>query len=180
MQQKTAEIQNRKYELASEYKYDELVEFMEEVNKNDPNECPVGLAIALALSGDTTERPMRLMEQVLEDKSLSKKASATAHALMCFLYQRYGLTEKAEKLARSLPHARESRELLLPHFLGKKKREDYLRENLPRILNAICSLIDGDFMTNDEQLHSIEFGTYVKPFDPADAVKKIAEFFEVN
>lgn len=178
MREKTIEIQKRKYELAYQYKYDELVEFLEEENKNDPNECIEDLAIALALSGDKTDRPMRLLEQAFEEHTGSYKSRGSIYAELCFLYQRYGLAEKAEKLARSLPHARESRELILPHFLEKSKREEYLRLNLPGILNTICSLIDGDFMTNDEQLHSIQYGSYIKPIHPSDALKKIAEFFE--
>ena len=177
MRQKTIDIQNRKYELAYQYKYDELVEFLEEENRNNPNECVVDLAIALALAGDTSERPMRLVEQAIEDKSRSYKARGTMYALLCFLYQRYELTEKAEKLARSLPHAWESRELLLPHFLEKTEREEYLRLWLPKILHTICALINGDLMTTDEHLHSIEYGKPIELIDPADAVKKIAEFF---
>ena len=176
-QERTADIQNKKYELAYQHKYDELVEFLGAENKKNPNECVVELAIALALAGDKTERPMRLMEQATEDKSRSYKASGSMYALMCFLYHRYGLTEKAEKLARTLPHTRESRELILPHFLKKEKREEYLRLNLPGILNTICSLIDGDLMTNDEQLYSIEYGNYIKPIDPVDAAKKIMKYF---
>jgi len=177
MREKTIEIQKIKYELGNQYKYDELVEFLEEENKKDLNECVQDLAIALALSGDKSERPMRLMEQALEDNSLSYKSRGSKYAELCFLYQRYGFFDKAEKLARSLPHARESRELILPHFLEKEKREEYLRVNLPGILNTICSLIDGDLMTNDEQLHSIQYGSYKKPVAPLDAAKKIAEFF---
>lgn len=175
--EKTMKIQNKKYELAWQYKYDELVEFLEEENKNDPNECLEDLGIALALSGDKTERPMRLLEQALEDESRSYKFRGTVYAELCFLYQRYGLTEKAEKLARSLPHTRESRELLLPHFLEKTKREEYLRLNLPSILHTICSLIDGDLMTNDEHLYSIQYGKGIQQINPSDAVKKISEFF---
>lgn len=178
MREKTTEIQTKKYELAYQHKFDELVEFLEEENKNDPNECIADLGTALALAGDKTERPMRLLEQALEYDSRSYKWRGSVYAELCFLYQRYGLTEKAEKLARSLPHTRESRELLLPHFLEKAKREEYLRLNLPGILHAICSLIDGDLMTNDEQLYSIQYGSHIKPIDPADAVKKIAEFFK--
>ena len=118
----------------------------------------------------------RLAQQALEDETRSYKARATMYASLCFMYQRYGLTEKAEKLARSLPHAWESRELLLPYFLEKGAREEYLREYLPRILHAICSLIDGELMTNDERLYLIEYGN-VEPVKPAVAAKKIAEFF---
>lgn len=178
MSEKTKEIQTRKYELAYQCKYDELVEFLEEENKKDPNECVGDLGIALALSGDNTERPMRLLEHALKDESRSYKSRGTMYASLCFLYQRYGLTEKAEALARSLPHAWESRELILPHFLDKEKRNSYLREYLPQILHTICSLVDGDLMTNDEHIHSIEYGKSTKYINPIDAANKIAEFFQ--
>jgi Predicted transcriptional regulators len=179
-QEKIREIQNRKYELAYQYKFDELVEFLEEENKKGSTDCLADLAIALALAGDKSERPMRLLEQALDDNSRSYKSRASVYAELCFMYQRYGLTDKAEKLARSLPHTRESRELLLPHFLKPSQREEYLRENLPGILTAICSLIDGDMMTNDEHIYSIQYGTYIKPIDLEAAIKKIAEFLHVT
>ena len=176
-QEKTMAIQTKKYELAWQYKFDELVEFLEDENKKDPNECVEELAIALVLAGDNSERPMRLLEQALDKDSRSYKSRGSLYAELCFMYRHYGLIEKAEKLARSLPHTRESREMILPHLLTSAQREKYLRENLPAILTAICSMIDGDTMTNDEHLYSIQYGN-VKPIDTAEAVKKIAEFLK--
>jgi len=177
IQQKMDNLQNKVHELGNQGRYSELVELLEEQIKIFPNELLTDLGIALTLAGDKSERPLRLFEEALdESSSRSYKYRGTTYAELCFLYMRYGLTEKAEKLACSLPHARESRELLLPHFLDQTKREDYLRENLPGILNTICSLIDGDIMTNNEQLHSIHYGRYINPLTPADAIQKIAEF----
>lgn len=177
--EKTNEIQEKKYELAYQGKYGELVEFLEAQSKNFPNELLTDLGIALTLAGDKTERPLRLMEQALEEcRSKSYKSQGTIYAELCFLYQRHGLNEKAEKLARSLLHTRESRELLLPYFLEPTKRQQYLRENLPDILAAIVSLMDDNKMTNDELLHSIHYGNYIKPINPLEAIKKIAAFFE--
>ena len=177
MENRMQEIQDRKYELAGQGKFIELAAFLEEQSKVFPNELLGELAIALTLAGDETERPLRLMEQALaESGSRSYKSRGTIYAELCFLYQRHGLDEKAEELARSLPHARESRELLLPHFLDRKKREAYLRDNLPGILAAICSLIDGETLSSGEQLYAIQYGTYRKPLDPAAAAVKIAKF----
>ena len=83
------------------------------------------------------------------------------------------MTEKAEKLAYSLPHVWENREFLLPHFLPKEKREAYLRENLPRILTAIYALIDEDFMTIDEHIHSIQYGMFKKDVCFMEACERI-------
>ena len=52
-----------------------------------------------------------------------------------------------------------------------------MRLTLPGILSTICALIDEDLMTNDEQIYAIEYGTYSKIVDPAEAVRKIAQFF---
>lgn len=177
MQDKTNEVQKRKYELARQGKYAELVAFLEEESKYHPNEWLQELGIALVLAGDKTERPLYLAEQALEESGTrSHKGYNTLCAELCFLYQRYGFTEKAEKMARSLPHTHESRELLLPHFLEAAKRAAYLRENLPGILTTICSLIDGDIMTNDEHLQSIHYGTYTNLINPSDAAEKIVKF----
>jgi len=177
MQDKKGEIQMKVHELGKLGRYKELVDLLEQESKNYPNELLNDLAIALTLAGDTTERPLRLMEQALEESnSRSLKYRGTLYAELCFIYKRHGLAEKAEKLARSLPHAWESRELLLPYFLEETAREAYLRENLSRILTAICSLIDEDTMTNDEHLQSIHHSPDIKPIDPAVAVQKIAAF----
>jgi hypothetical protein len=88
------------------------------------------------------------------------------------------MTEKAVQLARSRPHARESRELLLPNFLTQPERNAYLRENLPGMLTDICTLIDGRMRTVEEQLRAIELGTYNEFVDPVEAIQKITDFLK--
>ena len=176
-QNKVIEIQDRKNELAAQGKYAELVEYLEEESKNHPNELLDELGIALALAGDKSERPLRLLEQALEESGTkSYKHRGTIYAELCFLYERYGMTEKAEELAYSLPHVWENREFLLPHFLPKEKREVYLKENLPRILTTICALIDMDLMTVDEHIHSIQYGMYKKDVCPVEVCERIIGF----
>ncbi|MCL2487782.1 MAG: hypothetical protein FWE80_03780, partial [Oscillospiraceae bacterium] len=113
-------------------------------------------------------------EQALAE-STSDKFHGSAAAVLCFLYHRAGMTEKAEALARSRPHARESRELLLPHFLEQPERNAYLRDTLPGILSAICALVDGRAKTDEEQLRALLLGVEDE-FDPAEAMEVIRGF----
>ncbi|MCL2512423.1 MAG: hypothetical protein FWF08_00860, partial [Oscillospiraceae bacterium] len=82
----------------------------------------------------------------------------------------------ALKLARSLPHARESREIVLPNFLEKEEKDAYLRENLPGILSSICAIIDENIAPNDEKLYTVISGKYRSPLPAADAIRIIAGF----
>jgi hypothetical protein len=162
-------------------KYNEIIELSESRLKIFPNELD-GLhilAIALVLTGDQSDRPLSLCEQAVNE-SKSNKARATSMAILFFIYKKYGMIEKAEKLARSLPHARESRELLLPAVLTQPNRDAYLRENLPGILHAICKLIDGGEDISEHEICSLLFGTYRDLIDPAEAVQKIAGFLNKN
>jgi len=168
------------HELGGERNYKEIIDLMESMLKIFPNNSGLMscLGTTLALTGDETRRAIQLCEHALKECT-SYKGRGTIYATLCFLYQQSGNTEKAEELARSLPHARESRELLLPNFLKQPDKDAYLRENLPGILSTICMLIDGSGEGTDdvEQLRSIMFGTYGMLIDPMDATKKIAEFF---
>lgn len=166
----------RMHELGRQGRYDEIIDMMESMLKIFPNNAGLlsCLAMALALHGDATGRPIQLCEQALEECT-SFKQRGTICAALCFLHRRAGAREKAEKLALSLPHARESRELLLPHFLKQPQKDAYLREHLPGILTAICALI-GDEETDEEALRSILHGTYRKPVEPAEAIQRIAAF----
>ena len=90
------------------------------------------------------------------------------------------MTEKAELLARRRPHARDSREFLLPNFLAPPDREAYLREHLPGILTAICELIDGETGTDEEHLRQTVLGKYSTLIPSAEAAMKIAGFLNKN
>ena len=156
---KLHDVMVKMHELGNQGKYDEMVELLETALKTFPNEPGLLSCVgtALALAGDTTGRAERLCEQALEE-SMSYKGRATVNATLCFLYRRSGAADKAESLARSLPHARESREFLLPNFLNEPKRDAYLRENLPGILTAICALIDGDGESDENEIRSLLLG----------------------
>ncbi len=79
-----------------------------------PNDAGMllGLAGVLALSGKTDEA-ITLMERGLP-LCESEKQKATTRAALCFLYLKCGREDKAEQLAASLPHTRESREVIQP------------------------------------------------------------------
>jgi transcriptional regulator with XRE-family HTH domain len=72
----------------------------------------LGLAGTLALKGDTVEA-ISLTEKGLA-LSDNEKQKATMRAMLCFLYLKAGFADKADRLAASLPHTRESREVIQP------------------------------------------------------------------
>ncbi|MBE6615126.1 MAG: helix-turn-helix transcriptional regulator [Ruminococcaceae bacterium] len=72
----------------------------------------LGLAAVLALK-DLSAESIALIEKGLP-LSDNEKQKATMRAVLCFLYAGCGDTEKAERLASSLPHARECREVIEP------------------------------------------------------------------
>jgi len=72
----------------------------------------LGLAGVLALQGKA-EEATELIEKGLP-LSINEKQKATMRAILCFLYVQCGRTEKAQGLASTLPHTRESREVIAP------------------------------------------------------------------
>ena len=72
----------------------------------------LGLAGVLALQGKS-EEAIEWMERGLP-LSINEKQKATTRAVLCFLYLKAGKAEKANALAATLPHARESREVIQP------------------------------------------------------------------
>ncbi len=78
---------------------------------NNP-EMILGLAGVLALQGKS-EESVELIERGLP-LSNNEKQKSTMRAALCFLYLKCGKTEKANALASSLPHTRESREAVRP------------------------------------------------------------------
>lgn len=163
--------------LQAEGKYHDAAAVYDEALKTFPADLGLSLARAeaLAMAGEGIDQAIEACEHFLAG-DMREKSRASVAAVLCFLYRSAGMTEKAELLARSRPHARESRELLLPNFLKQPEREGYLREHLPGILTNICRLIDGGKDTIEEELRQILLGMYRELIDPADAIKKIAGF----
>lgn len=91
----------------------------------------LGLAGVLALQGkyeeavDMTEKGLPLSD--------NEKQKATMRAVLCFLYLRCGRTEKAAALASSLPHTRESREVIAP-LIAEGTDEDCIAWNIRNLL----------------------------------------------
>ncbi len=163
--------------LQAEGKYHEAVAIYDEALKTFPTDLGLSAARAeaLAMAGEGIENAIEACERLLTG-DISDKRRAGAIAVLCYLYRSAGMTEKAELLARSRPHARESRELLLPNFLKQPEREAYLREHLPSILTDICKLVDGRTDTGEEELRQVSLGMYQELIDPAVAMSKITAF----
>ena len=91
----------------------------------------LGLAGVLALQGKSDEA-IELIERGLP-LSINEKQKATMRAVLCFLYLKTGNTKKADSLARTLPHERESREHIQPlmtHGLGEHEINSHLKQLL--------------------------------------------------
>jgi len=170
-------IHARANTLQKERKYHEAVAVYDEALKTFPADGGLLTArvLALAIAGEGTDNAIAVCERRMQEAA-DDHARAELAAALCILYRRAGLKEKAELLARRRPHARDSRELLLPHFLPPSERESYLREQLPAILTAICELIDGCAASEEEQLRQTVLGAYGNPIPPAEAAEKIAVF----
>lgn len=91
----------------------------------------LGLAGVLALQGKS-EEAIELMERGLP-LSINEKQKSTTRAALCFLYLKCGRTEKANSLAFTLPHTRESREVILP-LISQGIDENDINENIKNIL----------------------------------------------
>ncbi len=98
-----------------------------------PNNAGIllGLAGVLALS-DKTDEAITLMEHALP-LCKSEKQKSTTRAALCFLYMKCGRKDKAEQLAASLPHTRESREKIQP-LISQKLDNSEIDRNIKLIL----------------------------------------------
>ncbi len=93
-----------------------------------------GLASALAFMGES-ERSIMLFERSLSFDA-SDKSRATTRAALCFLYMKTNKQERAVALAATLPHTRESREVIQPLIL-KGLDASELDRNLESIILGI-------------------------------------------
>ncbi len=91
----------------------------------------LGLAGVLALQAKT-EEAIQLIERGLP-LSTNEKQKSTTRAVLCFLYLKCGRIEKANALAATLPHTRESREVIEPLIL-KGINEKEINKNIKYIL----------------------------------------------
>ena len=95
----------------------------------------LGLGGVLALQGNT-EEAIELMERGLP-LSINEKQKATIRAVLCFLYLKCANIKKATALAVTLPHIRESREVIQP-LIAKGLNDDDINKNIKTILLGDC------------------------------------------
>lgn len=109
----------------------------EEVYRNAlrvyPNKPDIllGLAGVLALQGKSQEA-IEYLEKGLP-LSRNEKQKATSRAILCFLYLKCEKCEKANTLASTLPHMRESREVIQP-LIQRGLSETEIDENITILL----------------------------------------------
>ena len=89
------------------------------------------LAEVLALLGKS-EEAIKLMEMGLA-LSVNEKQKATSRAVLCFLYLKCEKNEMANKLASTLPHSRESREVTQPLIMQGIDRKE-IDKNINNII----------------------------------------------
>ena len=123
---------NGDYESAEKVYRDALLSY-----PNKPGMI-LGLGGVLALQGKS-EEAIELMEKGLP-LSINEKQKATTRATLCFLYLKCGKAEKASALAASLPHTRESREVILP-LIRKGIRENEINNNIKTILLGDANIL---------------------------------------
>jgi len=131
---KLYETYTRASALIRERKYAEAAQLQEQALKNWPDEYGLmtGIAQALVLAHGKTQLPkaVSLCECVLASPT-SDKLRGTTMATLCFLYRMAKQPEKADCLAHSLPHARESREEVLKAFDSMTDEEGLLQITHP-------------------------------------------------
>ncbi|MCL2530944.1 MAG: helix-turn-helix domain-containing protein [Oscillospiraceae bacterium] len=117
----------REQQLARQGDYAQAAQVLEQALVLWPNELGLlsELAMVLALQSDFS-RAIALCEQVLAQSS-SVKLCGSTRAALCFIYHMAGKPERAQALAKTLPHARESREEVLRALAGDAQ------ENLRKI-----------------------------------------------
>jgi len=163
--------------LQIEGKYHEAAAVYDEALQTFPADSglTMGRANTLAMAGEGIGNAIAVCERRLQE-ALDDHARSGVVTVLCFLYKATGQADKAEALARRRPHARDSRELLLPCFLVLEERAAYVRKCLPGILTDICDVIDGVAHTTEEQLRRTILGRYDAPVSAVEAVRKIEAF----
>ena len=96
----------------------------------------LGLTSVLALQGNS-EEAIELMEKGLP-LSINEKQKATTRAVLCFLYLKCNNINKAKALAATLPHSRESREVIQPLITSGLDTNE-VDKNIKNILLGECS-----------------------------------------
>ncbi|OPJ61202.1 helix-turn-helix domain-containing protein [Clostridium oryzae] len=137
------------HEYESKGMINEAIQTLREAIKLYPNNYGLlsELALALTLKTNTDieydlfNEAIALSERVLLN-STNEKIRSTTKTNLCFLYLKVNEDEKAIKLAKTLPHIWECREIVLPEmFMG----DDYfieLKKGILTVISIICEKIE--------------------------------------
>ncbi len=137
------------HEYESKGMIDEAIQVLREAIKVYPNNCgflsELALALTLKINTDTeyelVKEAIALSERVLLN-STNEKIRSTTKANLCFLYLKICEDEKAIKLAKTLPHVWECREILLPEMFTEDDYIIELKKGIITIISVICEKIE--------------------------------------
>ncbi len=157
--QTKAAIFNASHEHFRNKDYNGAVMVFSEALKTFPNDegFMSELAMALALNGGTDKliQAVTLCKRILSGNA-GEKVHHTTRAALCFIYLKAGQKEKAMFMARSLPHVRESREVITKQLESELSMED-IDANLDFI--AIGESDQQDIITVDFGMNMIPICT---------------------
>ncbi|BBH24865.1 hypothetical protein Back11_62100 [Paenibacillus baekrokdamisoli] len=137
------------HEYESKGMIDEAIQTLREAIKVYPNNCgflsELALALTLKINTDTkfelVNEAITLSERVLLS-STNEKIRSTTKANLCFLYLKIYEDEKAIKLAKTLPHVWECREILLPEMFIEDDYIIELKKGIITVISVICEKIE--------------------------------------
>ncbi|WP_025705820.1 helix-turn-helix domain-containing protein [Paenibacillus graminis] len=150
---RNVEKMNKTFSVVHEYeskgRIDEAIHTLREAIKVYPNNCGFlsELALALTIKNNTdtksefVKEAISLSERVLLS-STNEKVRCTTKANLCFLYLKINENEKAIKLAKTLPHVWECREILLPEMFNEDDYASELKKGINTVLSVICEKIE--------------------------------------
>ncbi|MNI36055.1 HTH-type transcriptional regulator ImmR [compost metagenome] len=137
------------HEYESNGRIDEAIHTLREAIKVYPNNCGFlsELALALTIKNNTDTKSelvneaISLSERVLLS-STNEKVRCTTKANLCFLYLKINENDKAIKLAKTLPHVWECREILLPEMFNEDDYIIELKKGINTVVSVICEKIE--------------------------------------
>ena len=137
------------HEYESKGMIDEAIQTLREAIKVYPNNygflSELALALTLKINTDTeyelVNEAIALSERVLLN-STNEKIRSTTKANLCFLYLKINEDEKAIKLAKTLPHVWECREVLLPEMFIEDDYIIELKKGIITVISVICDKIE--------------------------------------
>lgn len=176
------------HEYESKGMIDEAIQTLREAIKVYPNDygflSELALALTLKINIDTdcelVNEAIAISERVLLN-STNEKIRSTTKANLCFLYLKTNEYEKAIKLANTLPHVWECREILLPEMFIEDDYIIELKKGISTVISVICDKIEH----SKEHRHSsvdkiIAIGPNATSNDDIkEKIKLIAQFLDV-